>query len=144
MNVVSVNISLTKGTTKCAVSSVVVDEFGIQQDAHAGSWHRQISLLAWEVVENFAKETGLKFDYGDFAENITTTGIDLQQLKPCDVLRIGLVELEVTQCGKECHGQGCSVYDRTGRCVMPIHGVFCRVLTCGQIKVGDEIELLCK
>jgi molybdenum cofactor synthesis domain-containing protein len=140
MQVVSVNISAKKGTVKKPVSSIVIDRNGIVNDAHAGAWHRQVSLLAKESIDKFGPQSGATFNYGDFAENITTAGIDLTRCKIRDRLRIGEVELEVTQIGKECHGDGCAIFREIGKCVMPKEGIFARVLSGGEVRPGDPIE----
>ena len=138
--VVSVNISREKGTPKESVANISVDDAGIMGDAHAGNWHRQISLLAMESVERFGADAGRAFSCGDFAENITTRGIDLMATSVFDRFTIGEVELEVTQLGKKCHGDGCAIYQEVGQCVMPREGIFCRVLQGGAIKAGDAIR----
>jgi molybdopterin adenylyltransferase len=138
--VISVNISEEKGTVKKPVASITLDETGIVQDAHAGAWHRQVSLLAKESVEKFSKQESKRFCYGDFAENITTEGLCLVDCKIRDILKIGSVVLEVTQIGKKCHGGNCAVFQEVGKCVMPKEGIFSRVLQGGEIKPGDTIE----
>jgi MOSC domain-containing protein YiiM len=137
--VLAVNISGNKGTRKTNVQScAILRDFGLKGDAHAGPWHRQVSLLANESIEKM-KAMGLKVGYGDFAENITTEGIDLFHLPIGTVIRIGnSVILEVTQIGKVCHDR-CAIYYQAGDCVMPKEGIFGKVVTEGEIKVGDEI-----
>lgn len=138
--VVSVNISKQKGTIKEAVSQISVDQYGIAGDAHAGRWHRQISLLAKEDIDFFVKEMGRDIAAGEFAENITVKGVDLGNVAVLDKFRIGEVELEATQIGKHCHGDGCAIYREVGKCVMPKKGIFCRVITAGTIKPDDVVE----
>ncbi len=138
--VISVNISEEKGTVKKPVDKVEVNEKGIVNDAHAGTWHRQITLLAQERIDEFSKEIGREVKYGEFAENITTQGIDLTQVTILDRFRIGRVELEVTQIGKTCHGDACAIYREVGKCVMPKEGIFCRVLNGGKMAAGDVLE----
>jgi MOSC domain-containing protein YiiM len=140
--VVSVNISPKKGTRKKnVIQSCLLPEFGLQDDAHAGKWHRQVSLLAMESIAKMV-DLGLKVGPGDFAENITTQGLDLLQLPVGTRFRIGESSLlEVTQIGKVCHTR-CAVYYQVGDCVMPKEGIFARVLQGGEIKVGDEIRVL--
>ncbi len=138
--VVSVNCSTGKGTSKTPVSEIVLDELGVKQDAHAGAWHRQVSLLSTESIDRFAKNAGRTFSYGDFAENITTQGVDLLATAVLDRFLIGGVELEVTQLGKKCHGGGCAIFQQVGQCAMPKEGIFCRVLRGGTIKAGDPIR----
>ncbi len=119
----------------------LLPEWGIEGDAHASDWHRQVSLLARESIDKMINQ-GLKVGPGDFAENITTEGINLVDLSLGTVLKIGSgVELEVTQIGKECHDR-CAIYHQAGDCVMPREGIFARVLNGGEIKPGDEIELV--
>lgn len=138
--VVSVNISEDKGETKHPVAEIVIDRAGIVNDAHAGAWHRQISLLGQEDIDVFAKKMDKQIAPGDFAENITTSGIDLNKVAVLDRFRIGRVELEVTQIGKKCHGEGCAIFQEVGQCVMPKSGLFSRVISNGSIKPGDKIE----
>ncbi|MGB9936057.1 MOSC domain-containing protein [Thermodesulfovibrio yellowstonii] len=137
--VVSINISETKGTTKEPVrEALFIENYGIKEDAHAGShWHRQISLLGVESIQKM-KEKGLNLDYGDFAENITTEGIDLSTLPVGTKLKIGEIILEITQHGKKCHSK-CEIFKIVGDCIMPREGVFAKVIKGGKIKVGDEI-----
>jgi len=140
--VVAVNISQEKGTRKTnVVQSCLVPEFGLQGDAHAGKWHRQVSLLAMESIAKMVR-LGLKVGPGDFAENITTEGLDLLKLPVGTKMRIGASSLlEVTQIGKVCHTR-CAIYYQAGDCVMPKEGIFARVLSGGAIKVGDGIHVL--
>lgn len=138
--ITAVSLSLHKGERKTPVPEVeVVENHGIQGDAHAGTWHRQISLLAAESIAKM-QALGLKVDAGDFAENITTTGIDLAHLPLGSRLQINQVLLEITQIGKECHTR-CAIYYQAGDCVMPKEGVFARVLRGGRIRPGDLIRL---
>jgi MOSC domain-containing protein YiiM len=137
--VLAVNISEDKGTKKTNVQScALMKDFGLKGDAHAGPWHRQVSLLANESIEKM-RAKGLNVGYGDFAENVTTEGVDLVHLPIGTKIRIGnSVILRVTQIGKECH-ERCAIYYQAGDCVMPKEGIFAEVLTEGEIKVGDEI-----
>ena len=139
INVVSVNISSKKGTIKTPVPDIALTPLGIDGDAHAGKWHRQISLLGFESIEKFEKQTGKKINCGEFAENITTTGMDLYKARPLDRFIIGKAELEITQIGKECHGSNCEIFKEVGNCIMPKEGIFCRVIKHGSIKAGDEV-----
>ncbi len=133
-SVVSVNISTQRGTCKEPVPEIAINERGVAGDAHADDWHRQVSLLALESIERFGDAAGRTFHPGDFAENITTQGIDLVEAAPLDRFRIGpSVEIEVTQRGKKCHGDGCAIYQEVGQCVMPKEGIFCRVLRAGTV-----------
>ena len=139
--VVAVNISEKKGQRKRPVDSVYLKlDHGIVGDAHAGNWHRQVSLLAQESVDTM-RALELELSPGDFAENITTLGIDLKHLPIGTRLRIGETELEVTQIGKECHSD-CAIRQATGRCVMPTEGIFAMVRREGRIRPGDRIEIL--
>jgi molybdopterin adenylyltransferase len=140
--VISVNISKEKGTIKQPVTEIQIDKNGIVDDAHAGPWHRQISLLGQEDIDFFGKEIKREIRPGEFAENITVSGIDLGKVAILDRFRIGQVELEVTQIGKKCHGDNCAIYREVGKCVMPKKGLFCRVINNGQIKAGDRIEYI--
>ncbi len=139
IKVLSVNISEEKGVIKKPVDQINITEKGIEGDAHAGDWHRQVSLLAKESIDNFEKELGRKLEFGEFAENITTEGITLFTMKPGDKLNIANVELEVTQIGKKCHGDGCAIFSQVGKCVMPKEGIFAKVIKTGSVKAGDEI-----
>ncbi|HPE86314.1 MAG TPA: MOSC domain-containing protein, partial [Bacteroidales bacterium] len=133
IRIVSVNISTEKGVIKHPVDEIVLDENGIINDAHAGRWHRQISLLADESVQKFNKIIGREVGYGEFAENITTTGILWYTVNPFDLIRIGDALLEVTQIGKKCHGDNCAIYREVGKCVMPKEGIFTRVIHGGIV-----------
>jgi len=144
IQILSVNVSAQKGIPKQAVPKIELTRSGIESDAHAGSWHRQVSLLAIESVRKFEEQCGKKFTFGDFAENITTQGFLLYHAKPGDRLRCGKVELEVTQIGKKCHGTGCAVFHHTGACMMPKEGIFARVLQGGALQTGDEFEYIPK
>lgn len=140
--VVSINISEKKGERKTPVQEAVIKEdFGIEGDAHASSeWHRQVSLLAIESVRKM-QEMGLDVKPGDFAENITTEGLDLLALPIGTRLKIGKDVIgEVSQIGKVCHTR-CAIYEQAGDCVMPKEGIFIRVLKSGVTKVGDEIDV---
>lgn len=131
-SIVSLNISEETGVVKEPVSVITVKkDHGIIGDAHAGDWHRQVSLLAMEDVEAMQKKLST-IKPGDFAENITTRGIDLAALPIGSKLRIGEVELEVTQIGKKCH-KGCAILEQTGDCIMPRRGIFTKVLKGGEI-----------
>ena len=137
--VLAVNISEKKGTRKANIQScLALKDFGLQGDAHAGPWHRQVSLLANESIKKM-QAMGLKVGYGDFAENITTEGVDLVHLPIGTTIRIGNgVVLRVTQIGKVCHTR-CAIYYQAGDCVMPKEGIFAEVLNEGEVKVGDEV-----
>ncbi len=139
--IVSINISDKKGVRKTPVAEVVIQEnYGIEGDAHAsGKWHRQVSLLALESVKKM-QALGLDVKPGDFAENITTEGIDLLSLPlGTRMLLGGEVVGEVSQIGKECHTR-CAIYHQAGDCVMPKEGIFIRILKGGTVRVGDNVR----
>jgi len=137
--IISVNTSSEKGTIKLPVPRATVDAIGIVGDAHAGSGHRQVSLLAKESIDRFSTQAGKTYHPGAFAENLTTEGLDLATIGLRDRLRIGPVDLEVTQIGKACHGDGCAIFREVGTCVMPTDGIFTRVMQGGEIRPGDAI-----
>jgi MOSC domain-containing protein YiiM len=129
----SINISAAKGTPKAPVARATLREgHGIVGDAHAGDWHRQVSLLASEDIEAAARDTR-HFQSGDFAENLTTRGVEVSALPVGTLLHVGSAILEITQIGKECHGSGCAIRQEMGDCVMPRRGVFARVVRGGEI-----------
>ena len=140
--IVSLNISTETGTIKTPVAEAVFDGRGIAGDAHAGAWHRQVSMLAQETIDRFIEAAARPTAPGEFAENITTRGIDLAAAAVLDRFRIGSVELELTQIGKACHGDNCAIFREVGRCVMPKEGIFCRVTAPGRAAAGDAIEHL--
>ncbi|SHI81083.1 MOSC domain-containing protein [Parasporobacterium paucivorans] len=140
--VTSVNISEKKGVRKNRVDEIVLKrEVGIEGDAHAGNWHRQISLLAEESVDK-AKQIIPGLTPGAFAENINTRGMELFTLPVGTRLKIGSALTEVTQIGKQCHDSGCAIKKATGDCVMPREGIFVQVLEDGTVKSGDEITII--
>lgn len=131
-------ISDVRGIQKRQIASAVLKpEWGIDGDAHAGKWHRQVSLLSFEKIEEFRKK-GANVEFGAFGENIVVDGFDLRTLPVGTQLRCGDVLLEVTQIGKECHSH-CAIYHAVGDCIMPREGIFTKVLQGGEIKVGDEL-----
>jgi MOSC domain-containing protein YiiM len=140
--VIAVNISEKKGVVKHPIEKGYFKEnYGLDGDAHAGSWHRQVSLLGVESIEKM-KVSGLNgLCTGKFAENLTTEGIVLFEIPVGTKIKIGEVVMEVTQIGKECH-LGCEIRDLVGDCVMPREGIFTRILTGGWIKPGDEIDII--
>ena len=140
VNILSVNISDKKGIVKKPVPLIELNKTGVAQDAHAGNWHRQVSLLAQESINKFSEQTKRKITFGEFAENITTQGIILHKTAPLDKFIMGDIVLEVTQIGKKCHGDNCSIFREVGNCVMPKEGIFCRVLKGGKLKAGDQLE----
>jgi len=140
IKIISVNISEKKGTVKHPVDAIEMGSNGLALDAHSGDWLRQVSLLGLESITKYEKETGRKIAYGEFAENITTEGIELWRSNPLDRFICGNVELEVTQIGKQCHGKTCNIFKETGSCVMPKEGIFARVLHQGILRPGDLLE----
>jgi len=140
--VLSINISTKTGTIKYPVPEAKFRvNHGIEGDAHAGEWHRQVSLLAQESVDKMIAKGVKGLKPGIFAENITTEGIEVFSLPVGTRLWVGEVLMEVTQIGKECHHH-CQVYQQVGMCVMPLEGIFTRVLKDGVIRVGDEITVI--
>jgi len=138
----AISVSKERGTPKTNVREADLKaDFGIVGDVHAGSWRRQVSLLAVESIGTIAAK-GVKITPGDFAENITTEGIDLSGLQTGSKLRLGSsAEIEVTQLGKRCHRR-CRIFEQVGDCIMPREGVFAKVTRPGRIEVGDFIELV--
>ena len=134
-------ISAEKGVVKKPVDEITLrHSWGIEGDAHAGEWHRQVSLLAGESIDRM-REKMPEIDHGMFAENIVTRGIDFSGLSVGDSLNIGDdVVLEITQIGKECHNAGCAIKRTTGECIMPKEGLFCRVLEGGRVTPGMSIK----
>ena len=139
--VLAICISKHKGTLKNEVSEAnFIEEFGIEGDAHAGKWHRQVSLLAFEKIDDFRNKGG-NVDFGAFGENLVVDGIELHKLPVGQQLQVGEVLLEVTQIGKDCHDK-CAIYYQVGECIMPKNGIFTRVLKGGKVKVGDQCTLI--
>ena len=138
----AISVSEQKGMQKVNVPEAeLLADFGIVGDAHAGNWHRQVSLLAVESIDKMVGK-GAKVSPGDFAENITTEGLSLHELSVGSKLRLGgSVELEVTQFGKKCRRR-CEIFERVGDCIMPREGVFARVVKAGAISAGDVIEVI--
>jgi MOSC domain-containing protein YiiM len=142
MKIVSIAMSKKKGTRKtCVEEASLIKDHGLEGDAHAGPWHRQISFLANESIEK-ARQGGLEVTFGDFAENIATEGIDWLSLPLGTRLKLGdSVVVEITQIGKECH-QKCAIYYQAGDCIMPREGIFARVLAGGRIANGGTIRFV--
>ena len=139
--IMAVNISEKKGTQKKNVHSArLMEEFGIEKDAHAGKWHRQVSLISYEKIEEF-KAKGAPIEDGAFGENLIVDGYDFRNLPVGTKFRCNDVLLEMTQIGKECHSH-CEIYKVVGDCIMPREGVFAKVLEGGTIKVGDELVIV--
>ncbi|TLD41625.1 MAG: Molybdenum cofactor biosynthesis protein MoaB [Candidatus Jettenia ecosi] len=140
--IIAVCISEKKGAQKRDIRSCkLIEQFGLEGDAHAGKWHRQVSLLAKESA-NSMREKGLNIKDGDFGENIVTEGIELKSLPIGTLLKIGEgILIRVTQIGKLCHDR-CAIYYKAGDCIMPREGIFAEIITGGTIKVDDEITVL--
>lgn len=142
--VLAISISEEKGVPKTSIpQALFIEDFGIEGDAHAGKWHRQVSLLANESVNKMRNQGVEGLCTGRFAENLTTEGLNLWEIPVGSVLRIGITEHEITQIGKECHN-GCAIKQLVGECIMPKEGIFTKVLKGGLVYVGDDIEVLRK
>jgi MOSC domain-containing protein YiiM len=141
IKIVSIAISRKKGTRKLPVDEIILrEDYGLEGDAHAGDWHRQVSFLSSENIEK-ARAKGLDVSFGDFAENIATKGVDWKTVPIGTVVRLGeSAVLEITQIGKICHNK-CAIYYKAGDCIMPKEGVFARVLKRGKIVCGDEVRI---
>ncbi|HIX30240.1 MAG TPA: MOSC domain-containing protein [Candidatus Blautia stercoravium] len=140
-NIRAICISKQRGTAKTEVAEAeLTPQWGILGDAHGGRWHRQVSMLSVEKIQDF-QARGAEVDFGAFGENLVVEGFDFAALPVGSRFRIGDVVLEMTQIGKECHNH-CQIYQRMGECIMPREGVFARVLQGGSIKRGDEIHLI--
>lgn len=138
--IISLNVSREKGVNKDPVESITLQvDHGIVGDAHAGNWHRQVSLLAEESID-VMRNKGLELDPGAFAENITTQGIELASLPVGSLLESNDVVLEITQIGKKCH-QGCAIFQQVGDCIMPREGIFAKVIKPGVLRRGDELQV---
>ena len=139
--VIAVCISEKKGTQKVEVPEIkLVPDWGIEGDAHAGKWHRQVSLLALEKIDEF-RSRGASVENGAFGENIIIEGFDLKTIPVGTRFRIGDALLELTQIGKECHTH-CAIYHQVGDCIMPREGVFTEVIEGGTVRAGDSVELI--
>ncbi|MGC4019914.1 MAG: MOSC domain-containing protein [Muricomes sp.] len=139
--VIAVCTSPAKGTQKENVGEAVfIEDFGIDGDAHAGKWHRQVSLLSSDRIDEF-RERGAEVDDGAFGENLVVEGIDFKSLPIGIRFKCNDVILEMTQIGKECHN-GCQIFQKMGDCIMPREGVFAKVIKGGTIKEGDTLEII--
>ncbi len=139
--VISTNISEIRGIQKHNVGKVkLVEDYGIENDAHAGKWHRQVSLLSHEKIEAFRAKGAIVND-GAFGENIVVSGIDFKNLPVGTRFQCNEVILEMTQIGKECH-HGCEIFQKMGDCIMPREGVFAKIIKGGEIAVGDEMTVI--
>ncbi len=140
--VAAICISEVRGIQKHEIPEAFLRaDYGIEGDAHAGNWHRQVSLLSVESVETLQKKIDFELKHGAFAENILVEGMTVHKLPVGTRLRIGEAECEVTQIGKECHSD-CAIRKAAGDCVMPREGIFVKVITSGKVKTGDEIEII--
>lgn len=139
--VLAICISEKKGTGKHEINEAkLIKDFGIENDAHAGNWHRQISLLGFEKIDDF-RSRGANVDFGAFGENLVIEGIELEKLPIGQQIKIGETLLEVTQIGKECHTR-CAIFYQVGDCIMPRNGIFAKVIEEGIIRVGDDCSLV--
>ncbi|HAX52943.1 MOSC domain-containing protein [Muricomes intestini] len=139
--VIAVCTSPEKGTQKQNIDEAVfIEDFGIEGDAHAGKWHRQVSLLSYDKIEDFRKR-GAQVEDGAFGENLVVAGIDFKALPIGTRLKCNDVILEMTQIGKECH-HGCTIFQKMGDCIMPREGVFSKVIKGGVIKAGDTLDVI--
>lgn len=139
-NIVAICMSEKKGTQKREIEEInLIENFGLEGDAHGGNWHRQVSFLSYESIEEFKKK-GAEVDFGSFGENLIIKGIDFSKLHVGTRVTGDNFEMEVTQIGKECHTR-CSIYYTMGDCIMPREGIFAKVLTGGNIKKGDNIAI---
>ena len=136
--VLAICISEKKGTLKNEISEAkFIEDFGIENDAHAGKWHRQVSLLEFNKIDEFRRK-GANVNFGEFGENLVVEGYDLRTIPVGTIFKCNDVILEITQIGKKCH-QGCEIFKKMGDCIMPREGIFAKVLHGGVIKPGDEI-----
>lgn len=142
MKITSIAVSKKKGTRKTCINAArLIENYGLEGDAHAGDWHRQVSFLSEESIEK-AREQGLTVTFGDFAENIATKGIDWKTLPVGTRVRLGETALvEVTQIGKECIKK-CAIFYQAGDCIMPREGVFAKVLSGGEIRIDDPVVIV--
>ncbi len=139
--VIAVCTSPEKGTQKKNIGEAAfIEDHGIQGDAHAGKWHRQISLLSYDKIVEF-RQKGAEVENGAFGENLVVEGIDFKKQAVGTRFRCNEVVLEMTQIGKECH-HGCEIFQKMGDCIMPREGVFAKVIKGGKISVGDQLEII--
>lgn len=140
--VLAVNISSKKGEKKHNIGESYISQgYGLDNDAHGGDWHRQVSLLSLSSFQKM-RDKGADVYYGDFAENITVDGLDVYTLPVGTRIRAGEALLEVSQIGKECHDKGCAIRKQVGTCVMPIEGIFATVVESGWVRVGDAVVVM--
>lgn len=139
--VLAICISEKKGTLKNEISEAkFIEDFGIENDAHAGKWHRQVSLLEFNKIDEFRRK-GANVNFGEFGENLVVQEIELHTLPIGQLIQLGDVILEATQIGKKCHDK-CQIYYQVGECIMPKNGIFTKVIKGGRVKVGDECNLI--
>lgn len=139
--IIAICISPERGTAKKEIAEAnLIEDWGIESDAHAGKWHRQISLLSYEKIEEFRRK-GADISYGAFGENLVVEGFDLKTLPIGCRMQCGEAILELTQIGKECHSH-CEIFKRMGECIMPVEGVFARVVRGGIIRRGDTFSVI--
>ncbi|MBU3089073.1 MOSC domain-containing protein [Clostridium gasigenes] len=139
--VIAICTSEQKGTAKVMVDEAnLIYDFGIEGDAHAGKWHRQVSLLALDKIEDF-RSSGANVEFGAFGENLVVEGFELNKLPIGQKIQVGETLLELTQIGKKCHDK-CAIFYQVGKCIMPTNGIFTKVLVGGKVKVGDSVELI--
>lgn len=141
IDIISLNISETKGTTKRPVDFIQLTPKGVKGDAHSTWGHRQVSLLGIESIEKFSQIRQKQYSPGDFAENITTRGFPLFKLRPFDKLFNENVELMVTEIGKKCHAKGCAIFRQVGDCIMPKEGIFAKVTKAGILRTNDQLQI---
>ena len=138
--IVAICTSVQKGTQKKEVNEInLIENFGLEGDAHGGDWHRQVSLLSFESIEDF-KKRGAIVDFGSFGENLIVEGLDFSKLLVGERVHGENFEMEITQIGKECH-TSCKIHDMVGDCIMPKEGLFARVIKGGEIKKGNFIHI---
>jgi len=138
--IIAVCISEAKGTQKQNIETCLLKcDWGLENDAHGGNWHRQVSLLSYDKVKKF-NQCGASVSHGDFGENLLVEGMDLAKLPLGTLLKCGAALLEITQIGKECHSK-CQIYHKMGDCIMPREGIFAKVIQEGQVSIGDKVEI---
>lgn len=144
IEVLSVNISGKRGIRKRPADFIELNDKGVVNDSHSGNWKRQVSLLGIESIGKYSEIAGRDIGHGEFAENITISGIQFNQLSPLDHFKMGNLDLEITQIGKKCHGSSCKILQEVGDCVMPKEDIFCRVIQGGNLKKSDKLEYIPK
>lgn len=140
LRILSVNISKQKGTIKEPVGEIEITMSGVKDDAHAGDWHRQVSILDAQSFKKSSSMAQREIAFGEFAENITTEGMDYSKITIGDRLISGSLILEVSQIGKKCHGTSCAIFKEVGDCVMPKEGIFCKVISAGTLDTDSVLS----